>query len=133
MIKYNLFPLTHNRNIFEEMDRLMSSSFKSDSNYPPYNVFRDSDKNTFIEVAVSGFSKEDLSIYINDDGDLVLEGTKKNREDIEYIHKSLSTKDFKRTFRLDKSVEVNEIKLENGILLVKLQSSESQIKQLTIN
>jgi len=130
MIRYNLFPLTTN-DIFNEMDKLMMSSFKGDTNYPPYNVYIEDDNRTFIEIAVSGFRKHELNAFIYDDGNLCVEG-KREKNDRKYIHKSLSTKDFIRKFRLERYLEVKDITLENGLMTIELSTSEPERKLLTI-
>ena len=34
----------------------------SGTNYPPYNIYHGSDSRTILEVALAGFSKEDISV-----------------------------------------------------------------------
>jgi molecular chaperone IbpA len=131
MIRHNLYPLNA-KTIFDEMDKLMHSSFKGDTSYPPYNVYTEDNDETYIEIAVSGFKKENLKAYIDDDGNLCIEGTKE-KEDKKYIHKSLSTKDFVRKFRLERYLEVQDIRVEDGLMTVKLSTIEPERKLLTIN
>lgn len=135
MIRHNLFPITQTKTIFDEMDRLMMSSFKQDTNYPPYNVYvePEDDGKTFIEIAVSGFEKDELEAFIDDSGNLVVEGrSRKEKPEFKYIHKSLSKKDFVRKFKLERYLEVADIKVKNGLMLIELSTTEPEKKFLTI-
>jgi molecular chaperone IbpA len=91
-------------------------------NYPPYNVIKTSDDNYVIEVAVAGFSMEEIDVELNNN-QLTITG-KRNREDdasYEYLHRSLAYRDFVRQFTLADYVEVKSASIKDGILVVSLQ------------
>ena len=87
--------------------------------YPPHNIIRASEHEYLIELAVAGFSKDELSIEVKD-RTLTITGehVSKGRE---FIHRGISTKKFKRTFRLSEHVKVNGADIQDGILAIDLQ------------
>ena len=70
MVLHNLnFDPFHSRTvgfekIFDRLSRIAESDIPSQSSYPPYNIHRQGDDKFDIEIAVAGFSEEDLDISI---------------------------------------------------------------------
>jgi molecular chaperone IbpA len=89
-------------------------------NYPPHNVVKVGEDDYQIEIAVAGFTLEDLDIEQNE-RTLTVTGTKKDAEERDYIHKGISQKKFKRVFRLSEYVYVDGANLKDGILSVNLK------------
>ena len=116
---------------FEDLDRL---SNLSQPNYPPYNVVKVDDENFIVELAVAGFSKDELSIEVKDRTLMITgEHVSKGRD---FIHRGISTKKFKRTFRLSEYVQVNGATLKDGILAIVLKleiPEEKRPRQINID
>ena len=115
----SLFP----RSSFVGFDHLLSEldyvAKHSSDNYPPHNILKTGDHDYLIELAVAGFSKDELNIEVKDRTLTVTgEHVSKGRE---YIHRGISTKKFKRTFRLSEHVHVNGADLVDGVLSVELK------------
>lgn len=92
----------------------------STTNYPPYNVVKHSDDSFEIEVAVAGFTKEDITVEVDQD-QLKIKGQRLKDEDTsKYVYRGLAARDFERVFTLADHMEVGEAELTNGILSVKL-------------
>ena len=75
--------------IFDRLSRIAEENMPSQSSYPPYNIHRKGDDKFDIEIAVAGFSEEDLDIEYKDN-ELTIEGKKKEDEnnlsiDINYV------------------------------------------------
>ena len=104
--------------IWNELDTALTNSVDNTNVFPRHNVVKVSDESYLIELALAGYGQEDLSVEL-DDGLLVITGEKEDSE-VEYLHKGISTKKFRRTFRLNENVEVKEAKFENGLLAVEL-------------
>ena len=107
-------------------DRLhtMNTRNQSSSNYPPYNIIKTDENSYCIELAVAGFTEEQLDITV-EDGVLEITGTPdlKDLDDTSvWIHKGISGRTFKRTFTLADTVVVKDAELLNGILCVKLEN-----------
>jgi len=115
----SLFP----RSSFVGFDHLLNEldyvAKHSQDHYPPHNIIRAGDHDYLIELAVAGFSKDELNIEVKD-RTLTITGehVSKGRE---YIHRGISTKKFKRTFRLSEHVKVNGADLVDGVLSVELR------------
>jgi len=121
----NLEPFLRNTigldRIFENMmpriDQLNST------NYPPYNIIALDNDNYVIEVAVAGFTKDEITVTTKD-GTLTIEGKhvdKTEDENLNYLHRGISSRAFKREFALADYVEVEDAKIEDGILKISLK------------
>lgn len=102
--------------LFDELDRVARHA---NDHYPPHNIVKVDDQEYLIELAVAGFNEEELEIEVKD-RTLTVSGehVSKGRE---YIHRGISTKKFKRTFRLSEHVKVNGADLVDGVLSVVLK------------
>ena len=80
-----------------------------------------SDDDYLIEIAVAGFTLDDLDIE-QDERTLTVKGEIAKQEDEpSYIHKGISQKKFKRVFRLSEYVYVDGASLKDGILSINLK------------
>lgn len=88
-------------------------------NYPPHNVIKKGESDYLIELAVASFSRDELAVEVKD-RTLTINGehVSKGRE---YIHRGISTKKFKRTFRLSEHVVVHGADFKDGILAIQLK------------
>lgn len=95
--------------------------------YPVSNLSVDSDGSIFLEIAVSGFSKDDIEIK-QEGSYLVIEGKKKESKakDRKYIYHDISKKDFVRKYEVNEKLNVSELKanLDNGILTIEIPLKE---------
>ena len=87
--------------------------------YPPYNIRRKADDRYILEIAVAGFRRKDLDVSL-DNNTLVVEGMRDTSEN-EYIHKGMSTRNFKRTWSLARYMEVDKADFEDGVLKLELK------------
>ena len=108
--------------IFEEFDRMLESTERHNSNYPPYNIHRINENNYKIEVALAGFNKKDVEVEFEEN--LLTVRTKdvnnsENRNiDGEIIHKGISQRQFARSFTIADDVKVNSAELKDGLLTI---------------
>ena len=109
-------------NMFDEILRVNAQ--QSNSNYPPYNVVQITEDEFMISIAVAGFGLDNLSVT-KDKNFLIIEGKNTIKEedlpDINYLHKGISARDFRREFKLADFVEIENAHLELGILNVHLK------------
>jgi HSP20 family protein len=118
-------------------------NFTEEGEMPKMNV-SESDKNYELELCVPGLSKEDLSINIDSDNNLIVEMAKKEekkdeRKDRHYLRHEFSQLQFKQIFTLPENVkkEAIEATVQHGVLrinLPKLQEEEkkAQMRQIEI-
>lgn len=102
--------------LFDELDRAVK---QANDHYPPHNIVKSGDNDYLIELAVAGFTRDDLTVEVKDRS-LIITGEHKNRGR-EYIHRGISTKKFNRTFRLSEYVKVSGADLIDGVLSVHLK------------
>ena len=108
-------------NLFDDLMRVNAQ--QSNNNYPPYNIVQVNDDEYTISVAVAGFGYEDLSVT-KDKKTLIIEGkhaTDEDAEEVNYLHKGISERSFRREFTLADHVEISNAHLELGILSIHLK------------
>jgi HSP20 family molecular chaperone IbpA len=92
--------------------------------YPPYNVESVGDGAIRVTLAVAGFAPEELAVEI-DDRRLTVAGEKaENGADRAYLHRGIATRRFRKEFLLADGYEVEEARLEDGLLHVDLKRPE---------
>jgi len=106
--------------MFDQMERRFSNSVSN--NYPPHNILRTGENQYEIQVAVTGFEKNEISVEV--EGNILMitgesQVTTENTE-IVYLHRGLATRDFAREFPLAEHIEVTGAEIKNGMLIVKL-------------
>jgi len=120
--------------LFEQMEREFANS--KPQGYPPYNIAQVNDDEYVITLAVAGFGMDSLEIT-KDKNILSIEGTApKGDEDVNYLHKGIAGRNFRREFTLADHVEVVNAGLDNGMLNVYLKREvpeELQPKKIEIN
>ena len=89
------------------------------SNYPPYNLIQLNNVESRLEIALAGFSKKEIKVY-TEYGRLIVEGTKEDTEDAEYVHRGLAQRNFSRAWTISEDTEVREVQFKDGLLTVKL-------------
>ena len=102
--------------ILNELERIHQAG-RSQDNYPPHNVVKIDDDNFNIELAVAGFSEDDISLEVKD-GILLIKGQHNEDDDREYAHKGISSRKFEKSFRLSEFVVIDGADLKDGILVV---------------
>jgi molecular chaperone IbpA len=119
--------------LFEQMDRQFANS--QSQGYPPYNIAQIADGEYVITLAVAGFGMDNLDITHEKDI-LTIEGTSpKGDEEVNYLHKGIAGRNFRREFTLADHVEVVNASLENGMLNIYLKREvpeELQPKKIAI-
>ena len=105
-------------------DRLVDYGTTYDTGgFPPYNIRKTDDFKHVIEIALAGFSKDEIEVVLTD-GVLEIKSsdlptTDKPKDDM--IHKGIAKRAFTRKFTLADDIEVKDAKLENGLLVIELE------------
>ena len=101
---------------FEDIERVSSIN----DNFPPYNVIKSSEDTYLIELAVAGFNKEELNIEYKD-GILTVTGDNTTRQELDFVHKGISERSFRRSWTLGDHVKVKTATVVNGLLVISLE------------
>ena len=110
--------------IFDEFDRMLESTERYSTNYPPYNIKRVNDTDYRIEVALAGYSKDDIEVELKDSALTVRNKSKEQTVDEKgngVIHKGISTRQFERAFTISEDIKIKDAELKNGLLTIDLE------------
>ena len=105
-------------------DRLFDMDTTRDSQgYPPYNIRKVNDLQYVIELALAGFSKDDIEVEVTD-GQLSIRSKEEKKEEEEssyFVHKGIAKRSFSRTYTLSDDIIVKGADLKDGMLTVNLE------------
>ena len=103
------------------LDSYFDHFFSQDqsTNYPPYNLIHLSNHESRLEVALSGFKKDEVKVY-TEYGKLFVEGKVEEKEEPQYAYRGLSKRNFSRSWQLSEDVEIKHVDFEDGLLNVLL-------------
>ena len=104
-------------------DRYFNGHFaNTNGNYPPHNIVKYDETHYGIEIAVAGFSKEEITVEVYQD-QLTVTGRRLNQADsrFEYLHRGLAARDFEQTFTLAEYMEVKAAEVKDGMLVIEIE------------
>ena len=106
-------------------DRFFDMDLTRDSGYPPYNIRKDSENTYSIEVALAGFSKDDIEVEVTD-GNLTIRSIPEDRNAVDkadesFVHKGIAKRSFLRSFTLSDDIIVKGADLKDGMLIIDLE------------
>ena len=74
--------------LFEDLERIHRSAKSGQDNYPPHNVVKVDEEKFLIELAIAGFTKDDIDIELKD-GILKVKGSIE-ADERDYAYKGIS-------------------------------------------
>jgi len=113
-------------NVFDHFERMFDDDFTSFSapTFPFYNIVKQGKNKYDIELALAGYSKDDIEVNL-EDGVLTIkskkEDTKEDTKDGEILHKGIAKRYFSKAFTIADDVEVKGAELKDGLLTVSLE------------
>jgi molecular chaperone IbpA len=120
MRTYDLSPLFRSTIGFDRLFDLVETAQRvGEDHYPPYNIERLADDRYQITLAVAGFSPDEISITAEQNV-VTIEGNKPDKADRVFLHRGISTRQFKRQFSLADYVQVKGASFDNGLLKIEL-------------
>ena len=125
----NLRPLTVGfDDMFAHFETMMEDRFFEKgtvANFPPYNIVKTGENTYDVELALAGFSKDDIIVEYHYNMLTVESKPKKQDEDTDpngnMIHRGISKRMFTRSFTIANDVEVKGAELKDGLLKVSLE------------
>lgn len=120
-------PLVHTtlgfERFFDDVEKILASDVaKVSSSFPPHNILKLDETRYVVELAVAGFSKDEIEISV-ENGNLTIKGEKKEKENgIQYLHKGIGTRSFTKTLTIAETIEVKGAEFKNGILRIGLEN-----------
>ena len=109
--------------MFDQFESMLGNGHLTmQSNYPPYNIRKTGKDNYAIEVALAGFSKDDVEVEFEDNLLTVktkhVDKSEDQNSDGEIIHKGISQRQFARSFTIADDVKVGNAELKDGLLTI---------------
>ena len=109
--------------MFDQFENMLGNGGLSmQSNYPPYNIRRTGQDKYSIEVALAGFSKNDVEVEFEDNLLTVrtkqVDKSENKNDDGEIIRKGISQRHFARSFTIADDVKVSGAQLKDGLLTI---------------
>ena len=112
---------------FDELfDEISKINPNKNSNYPAFDVIKTDEKNYEINLAVAGFSENEIEI-ISLKNILYIKGKRAQNKSQNIIHRGIALRPFEKKFNLDPLMEVTEAILSQGLLNIKLFKNEPDI------
>ena len=99
----------------------LSTSNNFSSTYPPYDIVKIDDYKYNVELAVAGFSKNDIQVDYADNTLTIESKKEKETEDENFIHRGISKRYFKKSFTIADDVILNGAELKDGLLTIELE------------
>ncbi len=118
-------------NLFNELNEVAT---RKESNYPAYNIAKESEESYRIQVALAGFSSTDITIE-TEKGILKVQANR-NEDRSNYIHQGIAHRGFSKMFRLVEHMKVSEADFTDGLLTIMLRREIPEIdrpKKIHIN
>ena len=103
-------------------DRFFDMDTTRDSGYPPYNIRKINEAQYVIEIALAGFSKDDIEIEVTE-GNLAVRSKKEEETngDESFVHKGIAKRSFLRSWTLSDDIIVKGADLKDGMLIINLE------------
>ena len=109
---------------FDEIEKTltMTPAQKSVTHYPPHNIIKTDENKYVVELAVAGFSKDDIDIQVKENI-LTISGDKKEgTPNLEYLHRGIGTRSFTKTITISDTMVVHGAEFKDGILRVGIEN-----------
>jgi molecular chaperone IbpA len=119
--------------IFDDIDRRFATQVTN--NYPPFNITKIGDNRYQIDIAVTGFMREEVEVTV-EANELTIRGERKRDDDasVEYLHRGLALRDFERIFTLAEHMKIRSATIQNGILHIEIEREiPEELKPRVIN
>ena len=125
-------------NVFDHFERMFNDDFFNvpTVNYPPYNIVKTGANTYNVEVALAGFSRDDVSVEFAE-GILTIKSKDKKEsdkkdQDGDIIHKGISKRYFSKSFSVSDDVEIKGAELKDGLLTVSMERIVPESKKARV-
>ena len=109
--------------LFNDVEKIIKpGNQKTPTSFPPHNIIKLNEHKYLVELAIAGFSQEEVEITLND-GQLLIRGERLDKDgDIVYLHRGIGARSFVKTLTLADTVEVVGAEYKDGILRIGLEN-----------
>ena len=107
-------------------DSLLEVSKINTSNFPPYNIRKLGDGKYEIELALAGFTKNDIKVELKE-GTLSVSAKKEEKDSDNLVHQGIASRSVLRKFSLSEYMEIEDADFKEGML--KINASKIFLKK----
>ena len=114
----------------------VDSGATASTGYPPYNIKKTGEYAYQIEMALAGFSKDELQVEVVDGSLSIKTVPSEKEEEDDFLHRGIAKRQFSRRFTLSDDVVVKGADLYNGLLTIDLERvipEEKKPRNIPIN
>jgi molecular chaperone IbpA len=112
-------------NVFDHFERMIDDhnfNTMTATNFPPYNIVKTGDYTYDVELALAGFSKDDIDVEYKDNMLTVKSKEKAKDSDVDgMLHRGISKRWFSKAFTIADDVEVKGAELKDGLLKISME------------
>ena len=112
-------------NVFDHFERMMGDhnfNQMTATNFPPYNIVKTGEYTYDVELALAGFSKDDIDVEYKDNMLTVKSKEKPKEQDVDgMLHRGISKRWFAKSFTIADDVEVKGAELKDGLLKISME------------
>ena len=117
----------HSIGLPAQLDKMFDDSFYSSTKttFPPHNILKVDEEKYVIEMAVSGYTKDDITIEVKE-GVLTVSGEKSktngdSNSESKYVYRGIASRTFRKSFTLSDDMRVQGADVKDGLLLIALE------------
>ena len=115
-------------NVFDHFERMFDDEILTSPmvNFPPYNIVKTGDFTYDVELALAGYSKDDIKVDYADNM-LTVKSVKQTDEAKEgygiegMLHRGIAKRYFSKSFTIAEDVEVKGAELKDGLLKISME------------
>ena len=114
-------------NVFDHFERMIDDhnfNTMTATNFPPYNIVKTGDYTYDVELALAGFSKDDIEVHYENNM-LTVKSKQKEKSEAKdsdgVIHRGISKRWFSKSFTISDDVEIKGAELKDGLLKVSME------------
>ena len=112
-------------NMFDHFESMFDGDVFSvpQVNFPPYNIVKTGDFTYDVELALAGYSKDDITVDYADNV-LTVKSIKKSDESKDedgVLHRGIAKRYFSKAFTIADDVEVRDAELKDGLLKISME------------
>ena len=103
--------------MFKRLDAFTDSA---STNYPPYNIIKLNDTTQQLEIALAGFTRDEIEVAVERNV-LTVKTKKEGTDGREYTYKGLARRTFARNWQLSDDAVVENVKYVDGLLTIDIR------------
>ena len=114
-------------NVFDHFESMFDEGMfrmPTATNFPPYNIVKTGEYTYDVELALAGFSKDDIEVHYENNM-LTVKSKQKDKSEAKdsegVIHRGISKRWFSKSFTISDDVEIKGAELKDGLLKVSME------------